>query len=67
MKIAFVTGVTGQDGAYLSRLLLEKGYKVFGGIRRLSSQNPWRLDELGVTQNKNFHLIDFDLTDPESE
>ena len=64
MKIAFVTGVTGQDGAYLSRLLLEKGYKVFGGIRRLSSQNPWRLDELGVTQNKNFHLIDFDLTDP---
>ena len=64
MKTAFVTGVTGQDGAYLSRLLLEKGYKVFGGIRRLSSQNPWRLDELGVTQNKNFHLIDFDLTDP---
>lgn len=63
MKTAFITGVTGQDGAYLSKLLLDKGYKVYGGIRRLSSQNLWRLDELEVCQHENFNLIDFDLTD----
>ena len=64
MKTAFVTGVTGQDGAYLSRLLLDKQYKVYGGIRRLSSRNLWRLEELGVCNHPNFKLIDFDLTDP---
>lgn len=64
MKRAFVTGVTGQDGAYLSRLLLDKGYMVFGGVRRLSSQNPWRLNELNVLSNNRFHLLDFELTDP---
>lgn len=64
MKTAFITGVTGQDGAYLSKLLLDKGYKVYGGVRRLSSQNLWRLEELKVSQNDNFNLIDFDLTDP---
>lgn len=64
MKKAFVTGVTGQDGAYLSKLLLSKGYKVYGGVRRLSSQNLWRLEELKVPQHDNFKLIDFDLTDP---
>lgn len=64
MKKAFITGVTGQDGAYLSKLLLEKGYKVFGGVRRLSSQNLWRLKELDVCSYENFKLIDFDLTDP---
>lgn len=64
MKTAFITGVTGQDGAYLSKLLLDKGYKVYGGVRRLSSQNLWRLEELKVPQNDNFNLIDFDLTDP---
>lgn len=64
MKKAFVTGVTGQDGAYLSKLLLEKGYKVYGGVRRLSSQNLWRLQELKVNGHENFNLIDFDLTDP---
>lgn len=64
MRTAFVTGVTGQDGAYLSDLLLKKGYKVFGGIRRLSSQNLWRLQELEILENENFQLVDFDLTDP---
>lgn len=47
-KIALITGVTGQDGAYLSKLLLNKGYKVFGAFRRSSSLNLWRLEELGI-------------------
>lgn len=64
MKKAFVTGVTGQDGAYLSQLLLEKGYQVFGGVRRLSSQNLWRLEQLGILNNEQFKLLDFELTDP---
>lgn len=64
MKTALITGVTGQDGAYLSQLLLAKGYKVFGGYRRTSSVNFWRLEELGVLQHENLKLIEFDLTDP---
>ena len=64
MKKALITGVTGQDGAYLSKLLLSKNYIVYGGIRRLSSQNLWRLKELNLLEQKNFNLIDFDLTDP---
>ena len=63
MKSAVVTGVTGQDGAYLTELLLSKGYEVFGTFRRTSSVNFWRLDELGVTKHPNLHLIEFDLTD----
>lgn len=63
MKKAIVTGITGQDGAYLSKLLLEKGYKVFGAKRRLSSQNYWRLQYLGIDKHPNLELIDFDLTD----
>jgi GDPmannose 4,6-dehydratase len=63
MKKAIVTGVTGQDGAYLAQLLLEKGYAVFGTYRRTSSVNFWRLDELGVTRNPNLHLVEYDLTD----
>ncbi len=50
-KVALVTGVNGQDGAYLSKLLLEKGYKVIGGHRRSASLNVWRLDEVGVTND----------------
>ena len=64
MKAAFISGVTGQDGAYLSELLLKKGYKVFGGVRRLSSKNLWRLDELNLLGSDKFSLVDFDLTDP---
>lgn len=63
MKKAIVTGVTGQDGAYLSELLLEKGYKVFGTYRRNSSVNFWRSEELGIEKHPNFHLVEFDLTD----
>jgi len=58
-KSALVTGVTGQDGAYLSRLLVDKGYRVFGGCRRVSVDNLWRLREVGVLDQ--IELIDFDL------
>lgn len=63
MKTAIVTGITGQDGAYLAELLLQKGYKVFGTFRRTSSVNFWRIEELGIEQNPNLHLIEYDLTD----
>jgi len=63
VKTALITGVTGQDGAYLARLLLDKGYQVFGAYRRTSSLNLWRLDELGVKENEQFRLLPFDLTD----
>jgi len=63
MKTAIITGITGQDGAYLTQLLLEKGYKVFGTYRRTSSVNFWRLDEVGVTNHPNLELVEYDLTD----
>lgn len=47
-KRALITGISGQDGAYLAKLLLEQGYEVFGGNRRTSSNNKWRLHELGI-------------------
>ena len=63
MKTAIITGVTGQDGAYLAELLLDKGYKVYGTYRRTSSVNFWRIEELGIEKNNNLHLIEYDLTD----
>jgi GDPmannose 4,6-dehydratase len=63
MKTAVVTGITGQDGAYLAELLLSKGYTVYGTYRRTSSVNFWRIDELGIKNNPNLHLIEYDLTD----
>ncbi len=63
MKSAFITGITGQDGAYLTKLLLNKNYKVYGTYRRTSSVNFWRLDELGVRQHPNLELVEYDLTD----
>jgi len=63
MKRAIVTGITGQDGAYLAQLLLAKGYEVFGTYRRTSSVNFWRLEELGVQCHPNLHLVEYDLTD----
>lgn len=60
---ALITGVTGQDGAYLTELLLGKGYKVYGTYRRTSSVNFWRMQELGVLDNPNLHLVEYDLTD----
>jgi GDPmannose 4,6-dehydratase len=63
MKTAIVTGITGQDGAYLAELLLNKGYMVYGTYRRSSSVNFWRTDELGVTNHPNLKLVEYDLTD----
>ncbi|MCC9595493.1 GDP-mannose 4,6-dehydratase [Rubrivivax sp. JA1055] len=63
MKSAVITGITGQDGAYLTQLLLSKGYRVYGTFRRTSSVNFWRLEELGVAGHENLHLVEFDLTD----
>ncbi|MDD5296578.1 MAG: GDP-mannose 4,6-dehydratase [Rhodocyclaceae bacterium] len=60
---AIVTGITGQDGAYLAELLLAKGYKVFGTYRRTSSVNFWRIQELGIDKNPNLRLVEYDLTD----
>lgn len=62
-KIAIITGVSGQDGAYLVQLLLNKGYKVFGTYRRTSSVNFWRLKDLGVFSHPNLELVEFDITD----
>src|SRR5882757_5524079 len=64
--IALVTGVTGQDGAYLSRLLLNKGYTVHGLKRRSSSFNTERIDDLYLDPHEHttsFHLHYGDLTD----
>jgi len=60
-KSALITGVTGQDGAYLSRLLLEKGYDVYGLLARRSTDTLWRLRELGIAEEVK--LLDGDLTD----
>ncbi|WP_442498302.1 GDP-mannose 4,6-dehydratase [Methylobacter sp. sgz302048] len=60
---AIITGITGQDGAYLSELLLGKGYTVYGTYRRTSSVNFWRIEELGIQNHPNLHLVEYDLTD----
>lgn len=60
-KHALITGITGQDGAYLSKLLLEKGYQVYGLLARRSSDNLWRLRELGI--ENDVQMINGDLTD----
>ncbi|MDA8500776.1 GDP-mannose 4,6-dehydratase [Citrobacter sp. Igbk 17] len=63
MKSAIITGITGQDGAYLAELLLGKGYTVYGTYRRTSSVNFWRIEELGIRNNPNLQLVEYDLTD----
>ncbi len=63
MKKAIITGISGQDGAYLAQLLLEKGYTVYGTYRRTSSVNFWRIEELGIQDHPNLHLVEYDLTD----
>ncbi|AOJ71106.1 MULTISPECIES: GDP-mannose 4,6-dehydratase [Burkholderia] len=60
---AIITGITGQDGAYLTKLLLDKGYEVVGTYRRTSSVNFWRIAELGVDKHPNLTLVEHDLTD----
>lgn len=68
MKKAFITGITGQDGYYLSKFLLEKNYEVHGTIRRSSTFNTSRIDEL-ISENKKKHSLNLyysDLLDPSS-
>lgn len=62
MKTALITGITGQDGSYLADFLVEKGYKVFGVIRRTSSENLWRVHHL----HDKIELIYGDLLDQNS-
>jgi len=68
MKKAFITGITGQDGSYLSEILLEKGYEVHGTVRRSSSINTDRIDHLisEYSEDNKFNLHYGDLTDPNS-
>lgn len=63
-KKALITGITGQDGAYLAKFLLAKGYEVFGLLARRSSRTSWRLRFLGIEDQ--LHIIDGDLTDESS-
>lgn len=63
MKTALITGVTGQDGAYLVQNLLGKGYRVIGTYRRTSTVDFWRLRYLGISESPNFKLVEHDLTD----
>lgn len=63
MKKALVTGVNGQDGAYLTELLLQSGYSVTGAYRKTSTSVFWRLEELGVLNHPLFTLAELDLTD----
>ena len=62
-KTAVITGVTGQDGAYLTAFLLDKGYRIYGTYRRTSTVNFWRLEELGAANDPNLELVEYDLTD----
>jgi len=64
MKTALITGITGQDGAYLAEFLLKKNYKVVGTYRRLSTPNFWRLHYLNVYDKVK--LIPADITDSRS-
>lgn len=62
-KTAIVTGISGQDGAYLAANLLGRGYTVYGTYRRTSSVNFWRIDELGIAGHPDLKLVEYDLTD----
>jgi GDPmannose 4,6-dehydratase len=60
-KTVLITGVTGQDGSYLAELMLKRGDRVVGGVRRTSSDNTWRLAELGILSD--VELIDLDVAE----
>jgi GDPmannose 4,6-dehydratase len=66
VTVALITGISGQDGAYLAKFLLDKGYVVVGTYRRTSTLNLWRLDELGIRGHPNLKLVVHDLTDAAS-
>src|SRR5690606_28152641 len=61
-KSALITGITGQDGSYLAELLLDKGYDVFGLVRRLSTPNTTRIEQI----TDEIILLEGDLTDQSS-
>ena len=63
MPTSVITGITGQDGAYLAEQLLSRGHTVYGTFRRTSSVNFWRLQELGILHHPNLKLAEFDLID----
>lgn len=63
MKTALITGINGQDGAYLAEFLLSRGYRVIGGKRRTSGASLWRLEKLGITNHANLRIVDLDITD----
>ena len=63
MRKAIITGITGQDGAYLASYLLEKGYIVYGCFRRTSSLNFWRLDFLKIKDHNRLNLVSLDILD----
>jgi len=63
MKTAIVTGITGQDGAYLAEFLLLKNYKVIGAYRHTSAPNFWRINTLGIASHPNLELVEYDITD----
>jgi GDPmannose 4,6-dehydratase len=65
MRTALVTGLTGQDGALMARLLLTKGYRVVGAVRNPSPMNLWRLQELDIVDHEHLSLAAFDLLDAE--
>ncbi|HPI48450.1 MAG TPA: GDP-mannose 4,6-dehydratase [Hyphomonadaceae bacterium] len=63
MPTAVITGITGQDGAYLARNLLARGYHVVGAYRRTGSLNFWRIEEMGIQRHERLTLVEFDLLD----
>lgn len=63
MRSTVITGITGQDGAYLTQTMLDAGFRVFGTFRRSSSVNFWRLEELGLLNHPNLKLVEYDLID----
>jgi len=63
MKTAIITGITGQDGAYLAEYLINNNYDVIGTFRRTSTSNFWRIEELGISNSKHLTLVEYDLTD----
>jgi GDPmannose 4,6-dehydratase len=62
MKSAVVTGISGQDAAYMAELLLAKGYSVYGTYRPSSSRNFWRIETLNIRHHANLHLVEFEAT-----
>ena len=63
MKTAIITGATGQDGTYLARALLGKGYRVYATQRRSSSSDLWRWRHLGLTEGPRLQMVEYEITD----